>query len=148
MASKTAAVVLALAVFTAIGVILLGPVSGVVNANTGTQTVTNESVSATFSDPVDLTGYDISSDSVTVYGYNDSSGSYEAAPASDYSVNKGPGTISFSNSSSLIDDGETTKVSYDYQATGAISSLVIGFTPLALGLFIFAAIANRVQGMM
>lgn len=147
MASKTAAVVLALAVFTAIGVVLLGPVSGVVNANTGTQTVTNESVSATFSDSVDLTGYDIDSDSVTVYGLNDSSGSYETAPESDYDVSAGPGTITFDNSSSLIDDGETVKVSYDYQATGELATLVLGFTPLALGLFIFVAIAQRAEAM-
>lgn len=145
---QTASVVLALAIFAAVGVILLGPVAGVVHDNTGTQTVTNETVYANYNHTVDLRGYDIQG-SATVWGYNDTSSSYEQATSpADYTLHKGPGTLSFNSSSALIQSGEKVKVTYDYKAAGTITSLVIGFIPLAVGLLIFVGVARSVTGLL
>lgn len=147
MASRAAQVVLALAVFSAVGVIMLGPVASVVDANTGTQTITNETVVADYNQSIDLQGYDIDSASETVWGLNDSSGNYEQASSpGDYTLDEGSGEVSFNSSSTLIQEGEEVKVSYTYQAAGPLASLVIGFITLGLGLLIFVGIANRVQG--
>lgn len=146
MPNRAAQVVLALAVFAAIGMVMLSPVSSVVSANTGTQNVTNESVTASYNQTHDLKGYDLNAGSVKVYGYNQTSGKYEVASSpADYNVQTGPGKISFNSSSSLIDSGENVKVSYDYQASGALTSLVLGFLPLGVGLLIFVGIANGVM---
>lgn len=146
--ARTARTVLLLAVFAAIGVIMLGPIVDTVNGNTGTQSVTNETVTADYNNSFDLTGYQIDASSVTVYGYNDTSSSYETAPSGDYSVNTGPGTIEFNNSSTLIQDGEDVKVTYDYQSTNETTTLVLGFLPVGVGVLIFAVVAQRVQGVM
>lgn len=142
-----AAMVLGLAIFAAVGVILLGPVAGVVDQNTGSQTVTNETVYADYNESVDLRGYNIDENSETVWGYNDTSGAYEqAVSGTDYTMDYGAGEVDFDSSSSLIDDNEEVKVSYDYQASNTLTTLVIGFIPLAIGLLIFVGIANRVTG--
>lgn len=147
MPTRAAKVVLTLAVFTAVAVIMLNPIISTVNGHTGTQTVTNETVQADFNENIDLQGYNVVDGSETVWGYNQTSGSYEQATASDYTIHNEPGTISFNNTS-LIDSGENVKVTYDYQATGETSALVLGFIPVGVGLFIFYAIASKVQGMM
>ena len=149
MANRTAQIVVGLAVFAAVGVIMIGPVDSVVQNNTGTVSITNETVHANFNESVDLKGYDIDPGSETVWALNDSSGSYEQVTASgDYTLHEATGAISFNESSSLIQSGEEVKVSYDYQASGELASLVIGFIPLGVGLLIFAGIANRVTGLM
>lgn len=147
MASRSAQVVLALAVFTAVGVILLGPVAAVTDQSTGSQTVTNETVVANHDTAVDLRGYDIDENSETVWGFNDTSGAYEQASSpGDYSIDYNSGELTVNSSSTLIQDGEEVKVSYTYQAAGQLATLVIGFIPLGVGLLIFVGIANRVMG--
>jgi len=142
-----AGMVLGLAIFAAVGVILLGPVAGVVDQNTGDQTVTNETVHADYDQSVDLRGYDLVANSETVWGYNDTSGSYEQATSpDDYTLNDAGGDLSFNSSSSLIEDGEEVKVSYDYQASDTLTTLVVGFIPLGVGLLIFVGVAKRVTG--
>lgn len=149
MANRTAKLVVGLAVFVAVGVILLGPVTNVVDGNTGTVSVTNETVYADFNNSVDLKGYDIDPGSETVWAYNDSSSSYEQATSpDDYTLNEDAGTIEFNSSSTLVDSDEKVKVSYDYEASGDLATLVIGFTPLAIGLLLFAKVANTATGMM
>lgn len=144
--ARIANVVLALAVFAAVGVILLNPVAGIVDGTTGTQSVTNETVTADYNSSSDLEGYDINTGTVTVYGFNDSSSSYEVAESSgNYTVLEGPGEIEFNSSSTLIDEGEEVKVSYEYTAAGSIATLVIGFIPVAIGLLVFVGLANGVQ---
>lgn len=144
---RVAGMVLGLAIFAAVGVIMIGPVSSVVADNTGTTTVTNETVNADFTETVDLRGYDIDQGTETVYGFNDTAGAYEVASSpGDYTINYDAGKLDVNSSSTLIQDGEEVKVSYDYQAAGTIATLVIGFVPLALGLLIFVGIANRVTG--
>lgn len=146
---KAAKIVLSLALFAAIGVIFLGPIITTVNGNTGTQAVTNETFVADSGNYTDLQGYDINENSETVYGYNESSGSFEvASEGSDYEMDYEAGRIKPNSSSTLIDDGEDVKVTYDYQATSGITTLIIGFIPVGVGLFIFVGVANRVQGMM
>lgn len=149
MATRTAKVVVSLAVFAAIGVILLGPASTVVADNTGTTSVTNETVYADYNESSDLRGYDINPGSETVWVLNDSSGNYEQATSpDDYSLNEDPGTIDFNSSSTLVDSGDEVKVTYDYAASDELTALVAGFLPLGMGLLIFVAVANRATGMM
>lgn len=148
MPTQTAKTVLALGVFAAVAVILLNPIISTVNGHTGVQSIENETVAAQFDESVDLQGYDIDNSSETVWAYNDTSGSYEqATEGTDYKLNPGPGTIELYNTS-LVDSGEDVKVSYDYQATGDLAALVLGFLPIGVALFIFVNISNAVQRVM
>lgn len=141
-----AKLVLAFALAAVIGVIFLQPVVGAVNDNTGSQDVTNETVTAQVGTYVDLGGYDIDENSETVYGYNDSSGSYEvASEGTDYEIAYGNGSIKALNGSSLIDDGEDVKVSYTYQASGTLATTVIGFIPVMLGTLVLVVVARGVE---
>lgn len=147
MPSRTARIVMALGVFAAIGVIMLSPIVTTVDSNTGTVTVTDENVTAQTGERADLGGYDIDPATVTVEAYNDSSSSWETT--TEYTLYEQPGEIEFDvTNSTLIDDGETVRVDYDYQATGELTALVAGFIPVGVGLFIFVAIATRVEKMM
>jgi hypothetical protein len=111
-----------------IGAMFLGPVATTVADSTGTQVVTNETVTADTSQYVEVDGYELVDGTVTVYGYNDTSGSYEqATEGTDYSVKLEPGSIQANSSSTLIQDGEDVKVSYDYEATTGTQTLVAGF---------------------
>ena len=148
MASGTAKVVLMLSVFAVVGVIMLNPVTTTVNGNTGQQSVTNETHAVDFDEALELRGYDIDPASETVYGYNQTSGSYEVAPDSDYTLADNSGELTLESSSSLFDEGEDVKVSYDYQASDDLTTLVVGFIPLGVGLMIFVGIASRVEGML
>lgn len=128
-----------------VGVIFLGPVSQAATENTGAQNVTNETVTANTGTVVDLGGYDIDENSETVYGYNDTSGSYEVAtPGTDYNMSYSSGGIEVLASSSLIEDGEEIKVSYDWQASNSFTTTVVGFIPVMLATLIFAKLANGV----
>lgn len=131
-----------LAIFAAVGVILLSPVITVVDGNTGTQSVENETVAVDFNKSVDLKGYQIDPGSETVYGYNETSGSYEQAASSDYTLHEDSGEIEFNSSSTLFDEGEEAKVSYTYEASDATTSLVVGFIPVGVALYIFVNVAR------
>lgn len=145
----SAKLALTLGIFAAVGVILLGIVAPVVADHTGEQSVTNETVNADYNNSVDLQGYDITKGTVTVYGFNDTSDKYEvASDPGDYDIKYAPGEITFNSSSSLIQDGEEVKVTYDYTAAGPTASLVIGFIPVALALIIFTGVARAVEGVM
>jgi len=139
--------VLTLGVFAAIGVIFLAPVVTAVNSNTGTVAVADENVTAQTGERVDLRGYDIDPATVSVEAYNDTSGSWETT--TEYTLYEQPGKIEFDvNNSTLIQDGEQVRVSYEYQATGELTALVAGFVPVGVGLFIFVGIAGKVQELM
>jgi hypothetical protein len=147
MPSKTGRMVLTLGVFAAIGVIFLAPVVTAVNSNTGTVSVTDENVTAQSGERVDLRGYDIDPATVTVEAYNDTSGSWETT--TEYTLYEHPGEIQFDvQNSTLIQDAEQARVTYDYQATGEVTALVAGFVPVGVGLFIFVAIGRKVEEMM
>jgi len=137
-----------LAVVVAVGVIMLSPILTTVNDNTGTQTVTNESLNATLDERLDLKGYQIAENSETVHGYNETTGSYETVPSGDYTMHYESGEITLNSSSTLIDSGETVKVSYDYEATGEMTALVLGFIPVMVGVLLLVVVANNVEGAM
>ncbi|WP_049970770.1 hypothetical protein [Haladaptatus cibarius] len=147
MASGTAKVVITLSVFAAVGLIMLSPVNSTVTNNTGSQAVLNDSHGVGFDESIDLRGYNIDPGSETVYGYNDTSESYEVASASDYTLDDGSGTLDLNSSSTLFDEGEDVKVSYDYQASDDLTTLVVGFIPVGMGVLIFFGIASAVEGM-
>lgn len=147
MPSKAAKVVMTLGVFAAIGVIMLAPIVTAVNSNTGTVSVTNETVTAQTGERVDLRGYSIDPATVTVEAYNDTSASWETT--TEYTLYEDPGEIQFDvQNATNIEDGEDVRVDYKYQATGELTALVAGFIPVGVGLFIFVAIARRVEGLM
>lgn len=148
MPRRTARLVVLLAVVVAVGVIMLSPVNTVVGENTGTVSVTNESVTANFNDTFDLRGYDIDGTSEVVWGLNETSGNFEqATEGTDYTLYTENGSISFNSSSTLIDSGEEVKVSYDYQATGTTTTLVVGFIPVMIAVLLLVAVAKNVEGM-
>jgi len=146
MVNGKAALVLGFALAAVIGIIFLEPVVGAVNDNTGQQSVTNESITADVGNWVELQGFDVVDGSETVYGFNDSSGSFEVATeGSDYEINNSDGALKALSGSSLIDDGEEVKVSYDYQATSGVTTTVAGFIPVMLGTLILFVVAQGVQ---
>lgn len=146
MADAKVLVAVVLAVTT--GMIFFPVVTDAVSTSTGTQTVTNETVTAETGEYVDLSGYSLEDGTVTVYGYNDTSDSYEtASEGSDYEVKLDSGELKALDGSTLIDDGEEVQVSYDYQATDDMTTMVIGFVPVMIGLLLFVVLAQRVQRM-
>jgi hypothetical protein len=145
---KTAGLVIGVVVAAIIGVLFLPVVSDAVGSSTGSQDVTNETVTGQHGEWVELGGYDIDENSETVWGYNDTSGSYEQAiEGTDYDIRYSEGEIQANSSSTLIDDGEQIKVSYTYQATGSTTTLVAGFVPLMIGLLVFVSVAMKVRDM-
>lgn len=146
MAPKTASYVIAFVLVAIIGMVFLTPVVQAVDDNSGQQSITNETVTAQHGEYVDLGGYAIDSSSETVWGYNDTSGSYEQATSgTDYDMNYSAGEIQANSSSSLIQDGEDIKVSYTYQASNESTSVILGFIPVMFGTLIFAKLAQGVQ---
>lgn len=145
MAAK-AKMVLAMVVAVIVGMVFFVPAQTAVTDNTGSQDVTNETVSANVGSYVDLGGYDIDSGSETVYAYNDTGGYYETASSgTDYEMAYSNGSIKALSSSTHIDDGEDVKVSYTYQASNSATTTVVGFIPVMLGTLIFFVIANGVR---
>lgn len=138
--------VLGFALAAVIAMIFMSPIVGAVNENTGTQSVTNESITADVGNFTELQGYDIDSGTVTVYGYNESSSSFETASAgTDYEINLGPGELKALSGSSLIDDGEEVKVTYDYQASGSIATTVVGFIPVMIATLVIFVLGQGLQ---
>lgn len=143
--NNPAKLVVAVVVALVVGMLFLQPVITAAESNTGAQTVTNESVTADTGAYVALDGYNIDESSETVWGYNDSSGSYEqAVKGTDYAIDYDGGDLKALNGSGLIQDGENLKVSYDYQASGQTTSLVAGFVPVMFVLLLFVTVAMRV----
>lgn len=147
--ARTATVLVGVILAVVTGMIFMPAVVDAVDTSTGTQTVTNETVSAQYDEGVDLDGYQVESGTVTVYGYNDSSASYETATeGTDYEVKLEPGELKVLNGSTLIEDGEDVKVSYDYEASGATTTLVVGFVPLMIGVLLFTHVARKTDNML
>jgi len=140
-----ATLVLTFALAAVIGMIFLSPVVDAVNTNTGVQSV-NENVTADTGSYVELTGYDIDESSVVVEGFNDTSGSYEqASEGTDYELNTSDGSLKALSGSSLIDDGENVIVKYDYQASGGLTTTVVGFIPVMMGTLLLWTVSRGVM---
>jgi hypothetical protein len=132
-----------------IAITLFNPISAAVTGSAGEQSVTNETVTANPGNYTALDGYSIVEGSEVVYGFNDSSGSYEQASSpEDYEMAYENGSIKVNSSSGLIEDGEDVKVSYHYQSTSGTTTTVVTLVPLFVGLLILGTLAFKVQGMM
>lgn len=138
----------AVAVAITVAAVFIGPIASVVGANTGSQTVTNESVTADVGNYVDLGGYNIDSGSETVYWLNSSSGSYEQVSSStDYTMAYQNGSIR-ADSGGTIGDGDSLKVTYTYAASGGLTSTILGYSPLFIALILLAVMYGEMEGMM
>lgn len=141
--ARNGKIAIGLALATVVAMVFFPVVVDAVNTSTGTQNVTNETVTANSGEYVDLGGYQINENSETVYGYNDTSDSWEEATAgSDYEMSNENGSIKALSGSSLIDDGEDMRVSYTYEATGSTTTLLVGFIPMMIGVLVFAKLAR------
>lgn len=141
-----AALIVGVALALVLGMVFLQPVVSAANDNTGTQTVTNESVTANVGTFVDLGGYSLADGSETVYMLNDTSGEYEVATSgTDYEMSYNDGAIKALETSTHIDDGENVKVSYDYQASDGLTETVGTFVPVMLATLLLVVAANGVR---
>lgn len=140
--AKTKQVVLVLIAVT-IGGVLFTPLASSVADNSGTVSVTNESVTADAGNYTDLDGYQIVDGSETVYN---ASGAEQTA-GTDYEMANENGSIKVLSGGS-ISDGETITVSYDYKATSGSTTTVVQLVPLFMALLILGVLAEKVQRMM
>lgn len=139
--------IVAVMIVAMIAATLFIPIQDAVSGNTGTVSVTNETVTADVGNPVELDGYKLVNSSITVYEYNDSKGAYQEATAGiDYVTGDENGSITVEGTSDEIQDGEDVKVTYDYEATDSTTSTVAGLIPTFTALLILVVLADRLQG--
>lgn len=137
--------VVGVALAVTIAAILLGPIVTAVNDNTGVQTVENETVTADIGNYTSLDGWQIDESSEVVYGYNDTSASYEQlTEGTDYEMDYEAGQIKALSGSTIVDDGEDMKVTYDYQSTDDMTTTIIGYGPTFLALLLLTVVGARV----
>lgn len=120
--------------------LLFGPITGAVNTSSGLQTVNNETVTAEYDVHVDLEGYDIETGTVDVYAVNNT-GVWKEVPENEYEIDYQPGTILVYSNSTTIMDGDTIRVTYDYQATSETTATVVGQVPLLVALLMLVVLA-------
>jgi len=142
----SAKVVMATAIAATIAAVLIVPVAGSINDNTGQVSVTNESVSPVeVGNYTDLGGYNIDNSSETVWWYDSLTGEYrQLNDGTDYKIRPGPGEIKFLEGGQ-VSDGDDVKISYDYQATDSQSTTVINLVPLFMALLILGVFAQQIM---
>jgi hypothetical protein len=131
--------VLGIALAVVLGIVFLQPVLTAVDTSTGTQTET-ENVTAEFGSYSDLAGYELVDGSVTV---TNASGT-TLTEGTDYELRLGQGSVKALDTAS-VSAGETLTVSYDYQATGSMTSTVIGFVPVMFGVLLLVVTSRGMQ---
>lgn len=142
MASPQTVVAVALAL--AIAAVVFVPLSTVVASNVGTQSVTNESVTAQTGEWQEINGYDVE-DSETVRWYNSTSDSYETlTEGTDYEFRYDAGEIK-PLEGGTVSDGDELLVTYDYQATNGIVATVVGLVTTMLALLMLVTAAKPVM---
>jgi hypothetical protein len=136
----------ALLIGVTIAATLLTPVASTVTDNTGTQTVTNTTVTADVGNwSADLEGYNVVQTSETVYWYNSSSGANETlTEGTDYEFDYDDARVKPLSGGS-VSDGDTLYVSYDYQATSGTVQTVSDLIPMFLVLLILVTIGNKLR---
>lgn len=136
--------ILALALAVTVSLVVLAPVVTSIDNSTGTQSVDNESFTADFGNFSDVSGYNIDSSTVEVY---DDSGQVSS---DNFTVESGSGEIQlFSNATNDgVTDGETVDATYEYQATEGVTTTVIGFVPVMLGVLVMVALSRKITEMM
>lgn len=121
---------------------LFGPFVSAVSDNTGTQSVTNETVTASTGDYVNLDGFDIEGTSVVVYNASDD----VMTEGTDYEVNTDNGSV-LALSGGDIGDGTDIKVSYDYAQTSDVATTVADLIPLILLVVVLGTVAFAVKNL-
>ena len=135
----------AFALAAVVGIVGMQPLVGAVNTNTGSQVTTNETVTVDSGSYVPLSGYDLDPGTVTVYA-KDGTGDYQiAANNSDYSIRYGAGSIRAEEGSTLIEDAETVRVSYEYQASDGFTSTILQYIPVAFAVVILFVVTRGIQ---
>jgi len=124
-----------------IAAVLFNPLANVAGANSGTQHVTNETLSAQPGSYQDLNGYNIHHGE-TVYWENGSSYQVLSSP-SDYSMKYTPGQIRINNSSSVA-SGDSIRVTYDYDATTGATTELVKVVPLLAAVLILGYLGRNV----
>lgn len=138
----------ALMVAVMIGATLFTPIATSVQEKTGTVDVQNESVTADVDTFVNLDGYEIETNSETVYWYNSTSGSYDQVTSgTDYEMAYQNGSI-HALSGGTISTGDDLKVSYSYQATTGSTTTVLGLITTFVALLLLVIVARRVTDML
>lgn len=139
-------VAVAFALAAVVGIVAFQPLLGAVNQNSGSQDITNETITASSGEYVPLSGYDIFEDSEIVRVYNESSDSYEqVAEGSDYEMRYGAGSLKALESSSSISTGDTLKVSYRYQASDGFTETIIGYIPVVFAVVLLFVVFRGVK---
>lgn len=142
--SDVSGLIIAIVVAVVIGATMLGVVLDTTSANTGTQSVTNESLteSASLGETYELEGYEVVSGSETVWFENGSAGSFEQATAgTDYTVDQMPGDVTLEESGE-IDAGDEVKVSYDWEATDSTTTTILDLLGLFIALILLVFVAR------
>jgi len=130
-----------------IAMTLFAPISGMVSSSSGSQSVTNETFTASIDERVELDGYDVESGSETVYWYNSTTESYETVDDSDYTFHYEGGDITI-ESGGDISDGDDMRVDYEYQATSGATTTVMVLIPLFVALMVLGAFADELSDKM
>lgn len=146
MASTKITVVVALMFSVLVASVLLGPLASTITGNTGTQSVTNETITADINQSVELGGYHIATDSETVY-YPDNGSYAVATQGTDYTLDTESGSLTALNNSAIA-DGDTLKVSYDYAATNDQTTMIVGLVPLMAAVAIIGTMAFKIQSLL
>jgi len=139
-----AGLVIGIVLAVTIGIVVMQPVVGAVNDNSGTVSVNNETASLPHGEWVDLAGYDLVDGSVNVESLD---GTTTFSEGSDYELALENGSIK-ALSSGTITDGQTVNVTYQYQATSGPATTVIGFIPVMFGLLLFVGASKGVMDQM
>lgn len=123
---------------------ILGPFTTIVGSNTGMQTVTNETVTADVGAYATLPGYDVQTDSETVYWFNQTAGKNETlTKGTDYEFDY-PGARIKPLEGGKVNESDTLYVSYDWRASSGMTATLAGFAPLFFALLILTILAKEI----
>jgi hypothetical protein len=125
-------------------VTVFSPFSVIVNDNSGTTTVSDETLTADVGNFSDLRGYNIDSGSLSVERYNTTSDSYESVAGSDYELEADAGRLK-PLASGAIEDGDELRVDYDYRVTDGTTTTIVEILPTIVVLTILGLIGLRLQ---
>jgi hypothetical protein len=125
-----------------VAAVLVAPLGSVIASNTGTLGVAGN-VGADVGNYQELDGYDITSN----FTATDSDGN-TLSEGADYELNRTDATIKFLSGSSLVTDGETITVEYEYEAASGTTTTVATLVPLFAGLLILGTAAVKMRKMM
>jgi len=139
--------IIGLVIAITIGAVFLAPVTDIVSTNSGTQTVSDDTVtqSLDYNTSYELQGYDIDADSETIERYNTSASSWETlTEGSDYEIDYATANIDFTDTTAT-DAGDEIRASYDWRATDETTGGIVQLIPLLMALLLLVPIANKVK---